>query len=61
VHVVAEGGEEIETAAYVRREKTPFREPDECYLKEILVGLREHGYGNEVVELVERIARGSSG
>lgn len=58
---MAEGGEEIETAAYVRREKTPFREPDECYLKEILVGLREHGYGNEVVELVERIARGSSG
>jgi len=58
VWVNVECNEKTEPAiAYVKVEKTSFHPPSDEYLSYILRGLKQHGYGEEIIEKVRAAGR----
>jgi len=49
---------EIEAIAYYMKEKTKFKRPHPSYLNIILEGLRDHGYSEDIIKIVEDISKG---
>ncbi|GBC75592.1 hypothetical protein HRbin06_00911 [archaeon HR06] len=51
-------GKEINAIAYYMREKAKFRKPHPSYLNIILEGLKDHGYSEDIIKIVEEISKG---
>ncbi|MEM0142845.1 MAG: gamma-glutamylcyclotransferase family protein [Candidatus Parvarchaeum sp.] len=47
---------QVEAVAYIRVDTTKFSKPCDKYLKYIIDGLHEHGFGEEIIEEVKHIA-----